>query len=75
MHGKPALLLFYSPLSRLSGVENQDNLKEEKFDGKEDDLSGQIYDQAENFANTTREIVKYVGRGYLNGGDTKRSIK
>ena len=33
------------------------------------------YKQADTFANTTREIAEYVGREYLDGGDTKRSIE
>lgn len=53
--------------------------REVKFDGREPDLSGHIYDctykQADMYSKTTREIAEYVGRTYKYGTDVRLAIE
>ena len=51
-----------------------------KFEGKCDDLKGNIYDcsdsrQSDLFAKTTKEISGYVGRTYKYGGDIRLVVE
>ena len=51
-----------------------------KFEGKCDDLKGNIYDcsdarQSDLFAKTTKEIASYLGRTYKYGGDICLVVK
>ena len=48
--------------------------RQPKFEGKCDELKGQIYDcsdsrQSDMFTKSTKEIAEYVGRTYKYGGD------
>jgi hypothetical protein len=50
-----------------------------KFEGKCDELKGNIYDcsharQADQFTKTTKEIAEYVGRTYKHGGDVRLAV-
>lgn len=58
----------------LSGAVN----KEAKFEGREEKLSGYIYDlsskQADLYTKTTKEIAEFIGRTYKYGDDTKRAV-
>jgi hypothetical protein len=55
------------------------NRSSTKFEGRCDELKGHIYDHGESkytdqFSNTTKEIISYVGRTYKYGGDISTAI-
>jgi hypothetical protein len=56
------------------------NLKIPEFEGRCDALKGFIFNcldrkQTDMYNNSMKEFVRYVGREYLNGGDTKSTIE
>jgi hypothetical protein len=54
-------------------------VKEPKFEGRIDALSGHIYDcsfkQADTYTKTTREIAEYVGRTFKFGNDARLAVE
>jgi hypothetical protein len=56
------------------------NDKAPEFEGKYDSLKGFVFDfsdgkQSNAYNTTTKEIIGYVGREYVNGGNIKSTIE
>jgi hypothetical protein len=55
-------------------------IKQQKFEGKNEDLRGHVYDcsnarQSDIFMKTTKEISEYVGSNFKYGSDTRLAIE